>query len=161
MTPRMKSMTHLLAVACLGSHCFLGGEAHLLFPKAQTKPPTKQMQQGIFLFSVERTGGFAGLHEKFNISPDGRVTNETGQTQQIPAQALEGIRRRVAELDVPKSCEIRVSATPCSDCFQYRIILFSPSGTRTLVLEDPIIGADSVSRIAKDLSDLVFGLKWW
>ncbi len=81
--------------------------------------------------------------------------------QQAPAQALDAIRRKVETLDVPKSCDIRVSGGPCSDCFQYRILLFGSSGMRrTLVLEDPINGSDSVSRIAKDVRDLVFGLKW-
>jgi hypothetical protein len=31
---------------------------------------------------------------------------------------------------------------------------------KTLVLEDPMAGSDSVSRIAKELRDLVLGLKW-
>jgi hypothetical protein len=156
----MKILIRPLAITCLGSCFLLGMESHPLFPQIQAKTAAEQMQTGSFIISVERTGGIAGIHEKFSIYPDGRVTNAVGQTQQMPAQALEAIRRRVEALDVPKSCEIRVTGGLCSDCFQYRIILTGPSGTRTLVLEDPMAGSDSVSRIARELRDLVLGLKW-
>lgn len=160
MSPRMKISIRLLAVTCLGSCFLLGVESHPLFSQAQTKPAAEQMQAGNSLISIERTGGIAGIHERFSIYQDGRVTNAAGQAQQMPAQALEAIRRRVEALDVPKSCEIRVTGGLCSDCFQYIIILTGPSGKRTLVLEDPMAGSDSVSRIARELRDLVLGLKW-
>jgi hypothetical protein len=160
MSPRMKFSIRLLAVTCLG-WCFLPSvKLHPLFSQTQTKPGAEQMHMGGLLISIERWGGYAGIHEKFSIYPDGRVTDAAGQTQQMPAQALEAIRRRVEALDVPKSCEIRVTGGVCSDCFQYIIILTGPAGKRTLVLEDPMAGSDSVSGIARELRDLVLGLKW-
>jgi hypothetical protein len=160
MLPRMKISIRLLAITCFGSCFLLGLESHPPHSQAQTKPAAAPMQSGAFLISIERTGGIAGIYEKFSINPDGRVTNAAGEMQQIPAQALEAIRRRVEALDVPKSCNIRVTGGLCSDCFQYVIILIGSSGRRTLVFEDPISGSDSVSSIARELRDLVLGLKW-
>lgn len=160
MTSRMKTLIRLVAVICLGSHFLPGVELQPLSLQARANPSVEQPRSGVVLFIIERYGGFAGIREKFNINQDGRVTNEMGQTHQISADALEGIRRKVAALDVPKSCEIRVTPVPCSDCFQYRITLFGASGRRTIILDDPLSGSDSVSKIAKDLRDLVLGLKW-
>jgi hypothetical protein len=160
MLPQMKNILRLLAVAFLGS-CFLPAvESHPRFPEAQAKPAAEPPRTGSVSISFERMGGFAGIYEKYSIYPDGHVTNEAGQTQQVPVQALEGIRRRVEALDLPKSCEIRVSAAPCSDCFQYRIVLLGSAGLKTLVLYDPMTGFDSISKIARELRDLVLGLKW-
>jgi hypothetical protein len=45
--------------------------------------------------------------------------------------------------------------------FQYLMIFFGSSGMkRTIVIDDPIYGSDSVSSVAKDVRDLVLGLKW-
>lgn len=161
MLPRKRALIRLLVVGCLGTCFMLGGGPYPVVSRAQTKSSADKPQMDTIQISMERTGGYGGTHELFNIYPDGRITNTAGQVQQVPAQALESIRRKVETLDIPKSCDIRVSGGLCSDCFQYLMIFFGSSGMkRTIVIDDPIYGSDSLSSVAKDVRDLVLGLKW-
>jgi hypothetical protein len=139
----------------------LGDGPYAVFSRAQTKSSADKPQMDTIQISIECSGGYAGTHELFNIYPNGRITNAAGQAQQVPVQALESVRRKAETLDIPKSCDIRVSEGLCSDCFQYRIIFFGSSGMkRTLIIDDPINGSDSVSKVAKEVRDLVLDLKW-
>lgn len=161
MLPRQRALIRLFVVACLGTCFMLGDGPHAVLSRAQTKSSADKPQTDTIQISMESSGGYAGTYESFNIYPDGRITNAAGQAQQVPVQALESVWRKAETLDIPKSCDIRVSEGLCSDCFQYRIIFFSSSGMkRTLIIDDPINGSDSVSGIAKDVRNLVLGLKW-
>jgi hypothetical protein len=133
----------------------------LAFLGSQARSTAGPHQADTILISVQRMGGYGGTYEQFDIYADGRVTNAAGQVQHVPVPALEGIRRRAEVLDVPHICDIRASAGLCSDCFQYRIVFSGPSGMkRTFVFHGPMSGSDSVSKIARDVRDLVTGLKW-
>ncbi len=113
------------------------------------------------LVIFERYGGFAGVHEKFEIHEDGRISNSQGAVRRIPIPQLQSIRRKITALDLPGSSRIELPKGMCSDCFEYRIIFRSPSGKIVLHLNETQMQAqDSISRLARGIQDLILGLKW-
>ena len=113
------------------------------------------------LVTLERYGGFAGVHEKFEIHEDGRISNSGGAVRRISIPQLQSIRRKITALDLPRSCQIELPKGMCSDCFEYRITFRSPSGKIVLHLDEPQMQAqDSISRLARSILDLILGLKW-
>jgi hypothetical protein len=134
---------------------------HVLAQQDRTKSARGDNQRGNMLVSIVRSGGFAGIHETFAIYPDGKATNPEGKMQQIQAKSLDSILRQIGALDLPRSCQIVFPPSSCSDCFQYRITLTGSNGTRTLILDETQIGGwDSVSKLAREIRDLIAELKW-
>jgi len=124
-------------------------------------PQEEHEQRDAALVSLERSGGFAGVQEKYEIYEDGRIINSRGTTIRVPAARVESILRRIAALDLPDSCRIQIPTGLCSDCFYYRITMRSRTGKIVLRFdEQQIEGRDSLSRIARNVRDLVFGQKW-
>ena len=152
-TIRLMAVTWL----CLCSYAF----AQTSVPQEQLKPAARPSRPGIALVTVERYGGYAGVHDRYDIYLDGRVFSIEGDVRQVSPQEVAAIQKRIKALDLPRSCQVVYQAGLCSDCFRYRITLFDAAGNRALTLEEPQLGGqDTVSKLAKDLRDLVSGLKW-
>ncbi len=161
MTQKTTVLLRLVSVVSLAMIIMPVVNSRPLGSGSQAAPSAERLQTGSLLIRMVRTGGYTGTEERFDIYLDGHVTNAAGQTQRVPPQAVQEIQHRVEKLDLPNSCEVRVTGSPCTDCFAYRIVLIGSSGMkRTLVLEDPMTGSDSISRIARDIRGILSSLKW-
>ena len=129
-------------------------------PPLQSQTTPSESAGSEVLATVERSGGFAGIHEEFTIFKVGRVVKDSGATYRIPHTELHVLIRGMMELDVPKSCRIGISAGLCFDCFVYRITLRYPSGSRVITLNElGVAGYESASTLARSLRALVSKLK--
>lgn len=161
MPTEARSSVGLLAVACLAFAPLLYAGPPAQIKQDLPKPAAKSLPPVNLLAIIERTGGYAGFYDRFEISQDGKVSNSEGKTMQIAVQELAAIRRRIGTLDVPGSRRIDYMHELCSDCFHYRITLMGSNGAIVLELLEPQLGGpDSVSKLARDLRDLVVSLKW-
>lgn len=111
--------------------------------------------------TVVRSGGFAGVHHKFRIYSDGRIANSKGTAHRIPVARLHSILNRITALDLPKSYEIGIPGTLCSDCFHYVITIRTESGKVVLRMDESQMGGqDALSKTAREIRDLVAAQKW-
>jgi hypothetical protein len=125
--------------------------------QAQAAGAANRDREGAPAICFERTGGFAGVSERFSIYADGRVVNEKGREQKIPPETVERFRHRFEALRSPKGNQPRRSQ--CRDCYQYRITVSVDSGVETFVLEDPLQDrVDALSKVSKELCDLLLNL---
>jgi hypothetical protein len=109
----------------------------------------------------ERFGGFAGVHEKYEIYQDGRISDSKGRITRVPLARVESLIHRIRALDIPNSRRIDLPAEMCSDCFHYRITMRDRSGKIVLSINEPQMGGnDGVSNLARSIRDFVFAQKW-
>jgi hypothetical protein len=149
MVIRRERLIQLYVVLCLA-----------ICPLLRSQTSLQEREGSEVLATVERFGGFAGVHETFTFWNDGKIVNDSGTIHRIPAAELSSILRRVTTLDLPKSCQINIPVGLCWDCFQYRITLRHPSGVRIITLDEARMGGqDSVSTLARSFRDLVSRLK--
>jgi hypothetical protein len=161
MRTRKESLICLFAVAWLGLCPPLRAEVHMFSQQVGSQPVTDPMPKGSLLASLQRSGGYAGIHDTFYIYQDGTVADDKGTTRQLQAAVLKSIREKITALDLPTSCRIILPAWLCSDCFHYRITLVDSSGTKVLSMNElQMSGSDSVSELARDLRDIVLNMKW-
>ena len=129
-------------------------------PVLKSQPGLQESEMPEVLATVERFGGFAGVHDEFTLYRDGKVTNAEGAIYQLPGAELKAIVERMRGLDLPKSCQIVFPTGFCSDCFQYRITLRHPSGQRVISMDTlQMAGTDSISTLARIIRDLVSRIK--
>lgn len=112
----------------------------------------------------ERFGGYAGWYDRFWIYPDGRIENESGKVKEIAPQAVTAFRQKIEPLLPAKTENVRGAEKVqkaedlCSDCYRYRITILMDSGTRSIILSEPLkTKSDKLAQLTQELRDLLFG----
>jgi hypothetical protein len=142
-----------IAVLLLGS-CFAQSGSGQKQAKLEQSQPSEDI-----VIILERHGGYAGVHEKFEIYRDGTVSDANGTTRRIPMTAMEAILREAKALELRKRYPGDLPRSMCSDCFQYRITIRDHSGQIVLNIHQPQMdGRGSNWRLAQDIRNLVLGL---
>jgi hypothetical protein len=83
-----------------------------------------------------RTGGIAGISERWEIFPDGRVVNQDGTEFQIDA---EQVTKLVASFEQAGFFEMQPPGGPrgnCADCFTYEVAVRSGEKTNQVKFTD-------------------------
>jgi hypothetical protein len=99
---------------------------------------------------VERTGGFAGVHDRLVIGPTGAatVTHRNGATERLAASRTRAARRALREARFPTLAAVYKPRLMVNDGFVY---VLRSSGHRVRVEQ----GAENVPRRLRDLLDAV------
>jgi len=116
------------------------------------------------LVILERSGGYAGLEEKYEIHQDGSIMNAVGAKRRMSVTHLQSLQRNLAALHLQPPTEIDLRKNMqwvCSDCFRYRIEIISPEGRLIISMDELEMAGDSqISALARSIRELVFGFKW-
>ncbi len=119
---------------------------------AQAKPESG------YVILFERTGGYAGWHDRFWIYADGRVVNEGGEVKRVTPKQVTALTQRLEALLPQGSPEVQKRQNYCCDCYRYRIAVRSGPAVRSVTLSEPLrTKSDPLARLAQEVRDLVFG----
>jgi hypothetical protein len=113
-------------------------------PAPQTEPTPRPAGEasatptGAFdvFIRYEKTGGFAGLSERWTITREGQVISETGEEHSAGPEQVEALS---AELEALGFFELDDSYTPsgaCNDCFNYTITVSRGEQVKTVAFVD-------------------------
>jgi len=124
------------------------------------KPPSEPVQP---LLIFERSGGYAGVQEQFEIHLDGSIMNAAGVKRRISNSRFQSLRQNITALNFQAPSEKIDShmGSLCLACFHYRITIMSPEGRVVISMNEVEMARDNeISALARSIRDLVSGLKW-
>jgi hypothetical protein len=107
-------------------------------PVAEPSPAPAGTPVGEFdmFIRYEKTGGFAGLSERWTVTREGQVISETGEEHSASPEQVEAL---AAELEALGFFELEDSYTPsgaCNDCFNYTITVSRGEQVKTVAFVD-------------------------
>ncbi len=106
----------------------------------------------------ERSGGLAGVNERWSIYAGGRIVNQNGETITVDAAKVTDLLDAIdtAGFFDMKSASIIGGLNNCKDCFSYKLTVTSNGQTNTITTYDGAKGLpDSFWAILKQVNDLV------
>ena len=119
--------------------CLLCSSFHVLHCLAQNSPkgPIPPFRG----LTIERTGGFVGVHEEWYFSEKGVRSTADGASIHAPVDKLHRLRQLVA-----LECASHKNQVPpvsvCFDCFTFRITVWYDDGHQTLEVAEVTGKAD-------------------
>jgi hypothetical protein len=72
-----------------------------------------------------RSGGFAGVNEKWSLYTDGRIVPEKGEARQATPQAAQALLDQFLKADLSKLSTNNQKPDVCADCFTVELTLNS------------------------------------
>jgi len=128
------------------------------------KPSSGPFQPETVLVILERSGGYAGLEERYEIRQDGSIMNDVGANRRMSDTDLRSLRRNLAALHLQPPTEINLRRNMqwvCTDCFLYRIEIIGPQGRLIISMNElEMAGDNQAAALARSIREFVFGFKW-
>lgn len=102
---------------------------------------------------MSRSGGLAGVNERWEVYTDGRVVAATGAVRRVPAESVAALLR---ELDAQGFFTIERPGglpQPCPDCFTYEIVVYRDGKpSKVVVIPEAPETSESARRIVETLN---------
>jgi len=106
----------------------------------------------------ERSGGFAGVDEKWSIYTGGKIVKENGDTFSVDAAKVTALldAAEAANFFEMKASSAIGSVSNCKDCFSYKLTITSNGQTNTITTSDGATGLpDAFMEILKQIKVLI------
>lgn len=84
----------------------------------------------------ERSGGFAGISETWNIYPDGRIVSPQGHEYTVPPERVSSLLSEIESLGFFEMSDTSGRFSACRDCFTYRITVNNDGQVRAVTAVD-------------------------
>lgn len=100
-------------------------------------PEGKTPTNGVIVV-FERSGGLAGISEKFTFYADGRLELIDGSFQQLDASKVLSLARDIEGLGFFDLKDAYGVFSQCNDCFTYSLTVTSGERTKTITTKDGV-----------------------
>ncbi len=100
--------------------------------------PYRSEAPGPPVLTIERTGGFAGVHDQISIFPGGKVLDKTGKVRRVRPARIEGFIRSVEKIGASAPEKPTSAQAHCSDCFTYTIKILQGGTEKKFLLKEPL-----------------------
>jgi hypothetical protein len=123
---------------------------------AKADNDSKDKAEPVIVF--ERSGGFAGVTEKWSIYATGKIVNEKGEEKSVDSATVTAL---LATIQTAGFYDLKASTGPggisnCKDCFTYKLTVNGESKANTITAQE---GAkdipDAFWKVIQQINDLI------
>jgi hypothetical protein len=128
--------------------------------KTATQAPAGADELGGAVIVFHRSGGIAGVDEKWEIHPDGRVFSAKGEQGAIEADQVTTLLEAIEALGFFEMKDSYGLPSQCKDCFTYTVTVSSGDKVKSITTIDNASDAPpELGQVLEKINTLLTGLK--